>query len=293
MEDMEMKEVIISARDGYSLTGTIFQADNNPTQTVVVINAATAVPQHYYKPFATYLAEQGYTAVTYDYRGIGQSKPKHLRGFQATSLDWTLQDMAGVVDWVQSTYQPQRLFMMGHSYGGQTVGMLPNADVVDALITFSAQSGYWGLQGGNRKYSALLHVYFTIPLLCRLYGYMPWSKFGSAEDLPKGAALEWARWCRYSNYFLDDPTLPLERYKSFQAPVLAYSFDDDNWGTARSVDAMMKVYSNLTRRHLVPAEVGLDSIKHFGFFRPKAQHLWPDAINWLEEVVPATQSQPV
>ncbi len=289
---MEMKEVIIPARDGYLLAGTVFQPDSNLTQTVIVINAATAVPQRFYKHFATYLAEQGYTAVTYDYRGIGQSKPKQLRGFEVTVRDWTLQDMAGVVDWVQTSYQPQRLFFIGHSYGGQLPGILPNADAIDAMITFSAQSGYWGLQGGNRKYSAVFHIYFTIPLLCLLYGYMPWSKLGSAEDLPKGAALEWARWCRYPDYFLDDPTLPLDRYQAFQTPVLAYSFDDDNWGTARSVDTMMKVYSNLTRRHIVPTEVELDSIKHFGFFRPKAKHLWQDTIDWLETAVPATQTHP-
>ena len=289
---MEMKDIIIPARDGYSLTGTVFQPDRNPTQTVILINAATAVPQRYYKHFATYCAEQGYTAVTYDYRGIGQSKPKQLRGFAATSRDWTLQDMAGVVDWVQASYQPQRLFMIGHSYGGQMPGILPNADAIDAMITLAAQSGYWGLQGGNRKYSAVFHIYITIPLLCRLYGYMPWSKFGSAEDLPKGAALEWAQWCRYPDYFLEDPTLPLDRYQAFQTPVLAYSFDDDNWGTAPSVDAMMKVYSSLTRRHIVPAEVGLDSIKHFGFFRPKAKGIWQEAIDWLEAAVPSAQQHP-
>ena len=290
---MEIADVKIPARDGYTLAGKVYLPDNNPTQTVLMINSATAVPQRYYKPFATHLAEQGYTAVTHDFRGIGQSKPEHLRGFKATAHDWALQDMAGVVDWVQTTYQPKRLFFIGHSFGGQTAGLLPNGDAVDAMITVSSQSGHWRMQGGNQVYSVAFHVYFSMPLLAQLFGYMPWSKISSAEDLPKGVALEWAKWCRYRGYLLDDTSLPLDRYQQFQAPVLAYSIDDDDWGTSRSVDAMMRAYPNLTREHIVPADYGIKSIGHFGFFRPKSKVLWQEAVDWLETAVPTTISQPV
>jgi predicted alpha/beta hydrolase len=113
---------------------------------------------------------------------------------------------------------------------------------------------------------------------------MPWGVLGSGEDLPKNAALEWAAWCRNPRYVLGDSTLPLDRYRGFTAPVLAYSFGDDKWGTPRSVDAMMNAYPNVERRHLEPAEVGLPHIGHVGFFRPAAQHLWSDTISWLDEL---------
>ena len=60
-----------------------------------------------------------------------------------------------------------------------------------------------------------------------------WSWFSSAEDLPKGVALQWSRWCRDRQYLLGDNALPLHRYDTFTAPVLAYSFSDDKWGTRR------------------------------------------------------------
>ncbi len=280
---MQVETITIPARDGYALVGTVFQPTENPTQTVVTINSATAVPQRYYKPFATFLAEQDYTVITYDYRGIGDSRPDSLRRFHMQARDWALLDMAGVIDWVQETHQPQRLFHIGHSYGGQTAGLLPNSDRIDAMITFSSQSGYWRLQGGNQKMVVGFHVYATLPILAHLFGYVPWSKFSSAEDLPKGAALEWAKWCRQPQYFLDDASLPLERFQQFQAPVLAYSFDDDDWGTPQAVDAMMQAYPKLTRRHVVPTEIGINSLGHFGYFRPKAKVLWPDVVAWLEE----------
>ncbi|MAT99188.1 MAG: alpha/beta hydrolase [Anaerolineaceae bacterium] len=283
---MQIEQITIPAYDGYSLAATCYQPENNPTNTVVLINSATAVPQRYYKYFAKFMMAQGYTAITYDYRGIAGSKPNSLRGFAADARDWALQDMAGVIEWIQQTIRPKRLFMVGHSYGGQTAGLLPNHDKIDAMVTVSSQSGYWRLQGGNQKLPVLLHVYLTLPLLSRLFGYMPWSKISPAEDLPKGVALEWSRWCRQPGYLLDDETLPLARYQQFRAPVLAYSIADDDWGTARSVDAMMRAYPNLTRRHIVPQEHGLTSLGHFGFFRPKSKQLWPDVVEWLEQAAP-------
>lgn len=290
---MKIEAVSIPALDGYELAGMVYQPDENLTKTVVTINSATAVPQRYYKPFAAFLAEKGYTAVTYDYRGIGDSRPASLRGFQMQARDWALLDMAGVIDWVQANHKPQRLFHIGHSYGGQTAGLLPNGDQIDAMVTFSSQSGYWRMQGGNQKMVVGLHVYATLPIFAHLFGYVPWSKFSSAEDLPKGAALEWAKWCRFPHYFLDDTSLPLERFKQFQAPVLAYSFDDDDWGTPQAVDAMMKAYPNLTRRHVIPADIGVSSLGHFGFFRPKAKALWQDPIGWLEKMTTSMQKEPI
>lgn len=287
---LQGEPIRIPARDGFTLAATRYAPAASPSATVVLINAATAVPQGYYRTFAAFLAEQGYTAITYDYRGIGGSRPTSLRGFPARARDWALLDMAGVVDWIVTECRPQRLFAVGHSFGGQTPGLLPNGDQIAALVTLSAQSGHWRLQGGGQQLAVALHTHLTLPVLARLWGYVPWSRFSSAEDLPQGVALEWAAWCRRRGYLLDDPSLPVERYRQFQAPVLAYSIADDAWGTARSVDAMMHAYPRLTRRHLVPWEVGLERIGHFGFFRPACAALWPELLAWLEQTAPTSGS---
>ena len=284
---MEAHSLSIPAKDGFKLAATKYcPAVQQTVKKVVTINSATAVPQRYYKSFASYLADCGYTVITYDYRGIGASRPPSLRGFSALARDWTLLDMAGIVDWVVSEEKPQNLYHIGHSYGGQTAGLLPNGDKIDAMVTVSSQSGHWKLQGGWQKLSVAFHVHFTLPLLALIFGYVPWSKFSSAEDLPKGVAIEWAKWCRMPGYFLDDTSLPLNRYQKFKAPVFAYSFADDNWGTKRSVDAMMKVYPNLQRRHIRPNETGMDEIGHVGFFKPKAKKLWAEIPLWLEHPSP-------
>ena len=287
---MLIEAMTIPARDGYRIGGMCYRSDDTPPQTVVTVNAATAVPQGFYRKFATFLAGRGYVVVTYDYRGVGASRPASLRGFKVQASDWALLDMAAVVDWVQDSFHPRRLVHIGHSFGGQTVGLLPNGDRIDAVVTLSSQSGYWRMQGGFQKAAVFFHVHFTLPLLSHLFGYMPWSWFGSAEDIPKGVALQWSRWCRHPDYLLGDTTLPLERISQFQAPVLAYSFADDDWGTSRSVDFMMGAYPNLTRRHVIPDENGIKSIGHFGYFRPQSETLWLSTVQWLEATVPLGSS---
>ena len=275
------EETTIPARDGFPLAARVYR--NAPdVRRAVIVSSATAVPQSFYRHYAAGLADAGYAVVTYDYRGIGGSRPASLSGFGARMRDWALLDMAAVVDWTQTRFAPERTFMIGHSVGGQVAGLLDNTRHIDAMITLSAQSGHWRLQGGLQKPAVALHVYVSLPLLSHLLGYMPWSWVGSAEDLPKHVALEWSGWCRKRNYLLDDDTLPLDRYQRFDAPVLAYSFDDDNWGTARAVDAMMSAYPNLERRHAVPTDYGLEAIGHFGYFRPQAKALWSEGLAWLE-----------
>ena len=283
MSDIQLESTTIPARDGYRLAATIFRRGSGKAKRVAIVSSATAVPRRFYANYAAALANAGYVAISYDYRGIGESRPERLRGFDATVRDWALKDMAGVVDWASETFRPDRLFMVGHSVGGQVTGLLDNSERIDAMLTMSAQSGYWGVQGGEQKAVVGFHVYVTLPMLSNLLGYMPWSWVGSAEDLPKGAAIEWSRWCRHPDYLLGDATLPLERYQEFTAPVLAYSIDDDKWGTSRSVDRMMSAYPNVERRHLEPASVGLPSLGHFGYFRKPASAAWEEGIAWLDD----------
>jgi predicted alpha/beta hydrolase len=267
---------------GHALAVSTFEDPG--ADTVVLVSAATGVPRQFYKNFAAYLRDHGWTAVTYDYRGIGDSAPPSLRGFRARMRDWALIDMPAVIDWLYARYQPRRLFVIGHSFGGQGIGLIERPGRITAMVGVSAQSGYWGVQGGAEKYRARLAVTVMIPVLTRLFGYFPWSMFAAGEDLPGGVALEWASWCRNRDYLLGDDTLPLERYEKFDAPILAYSIDDDDWGTARAVDDMMRAYRNVTRRHLVPADYGLSRVGHMGFFRRGSEAVWDEAIAWLEGV---------
>ncbi|MEM7335317.1 MAG: alpha/beta fold hydrolase [Chloroflexota bacterium] len=287
--DNQILKIKIPATDGYHLAATVYGSG----QKVVIVNPATAVPQGLYRRFATFLMTHGFRVITYDYRGIADSAPDSLRGFQATFSEWGLLDMQGVLDWVWAEYEPTSLVMVGHSAGGQLLGMLKGNERIDTAVTMSSQSGYWGLQGGNQPLIVRFQVTVLMPLIARTFGYFPWSKLGSAEDLPLGAALEWCRWCRDPQYLLGDDSLPLDRYQQFKVPILAYSVDDDDWGTAKSVRAMMSAYPNVSFEHIVPFDYDIDSLGHMGYFKRKSERIWHNTLAWINQHVGDVQmSQP-
>ena len=271
----------VPAVDGYDLAATVTQPQDGATDWVIV-SGALGVAARFYSRYATALAEAGFAAVTYDYRGIGASRPASLRGFPATITDWAVLDMAGVATWVHSAHAPRRLFMVGHSLGGILPGLVDCPDLIDALVTVGSENVYWRYRHGGTKAVALSRVWLTPPFTA-VIGYLPWSWFARAEDLPAGAARQMTAAVRTPGGLLDDAALPTQRYATFRAPVLAYSIDDDPEATKESVDAMMAAYPVVERRHLAPADIGLDQVGHFGCFKASAQPFWGEAISWLRQ----------
>ena len=159
MSDVLVQDTTFAARDGYPLAATVFAPAGAPTR-VVLINSATAVPRKIYRGFASYLASQGFAALTYDYRGIGGSRPASLKGFEARMRDWAALDVAGAIDHVRGVWPAAPLCVVGHSFGGQTLGLVPNNTEVTRALFVAAQAGYWRLFHSPEKYRvyALLAV---------------------------------------------------------------------------------------------------------------------------------------
>lgn len=283
---MQERNEWITATDGFPLAATAFEPEAGRALAAVVISAAMGTPRGFYARFARFLAERGHAVVTYDYRGIGESRPASLRGFDARMRDWVEKDMPAVIEWTHGGHPAGALFHVGHSIGGQLAGLLANGDRIDAMVTVSAQSGYWGLHAFPERYRVWLFVHLGFQALTAVLGYLPWRRMVGGEDMPAGVALEWARWARSPGYVLDDPTLPVARFARFTAPILAYSFTDDVWGSARSVAAMMSAYTaaRVELRDVSPAGAGVERLGHVGFFRPAAVRLWEEVAAWLERI---------
>src|ERR687893_2317625 len=103
-----MLDVIIPATDEFPLAGSVF-GDLAWAKRVVLVAPATGVRRRLYRAFAEYLAGQGFGVVTWDWRGTGDSRPKSLRGFEATMRQWGERDLAGVIDWATAHYGNARL----------------------------------------------------------------------------------------------------------------------------------------------------------------------------------------
>jgi predicted alpha/beta hydrolase len=262
----------IRTADGVSLGSTLYDANSDRA---LVIASAMGVKRRYYDAFAQHVAAQGISVVTFDYRGIGDSRPPSLRGSDATMEEWGRLDIAAAIDWITGELRPRSLFYVGHSAGGQLAGLAANADAVDRFVLVSSQSGYWRHWPGVRAYG-LGALWLLMPVLSRVFGYFPSKLVGlGSEDLPRGVAAQWARWGRHPDYLFRDVDPGL--YARITAPVLSYSLRDDTYAPRRAVDALAAHFPNVTRVHLEERGLG-----HFDFFRKaKGAHLWNDVVRWL------------
>jgi len=275
----------IPARDGYPLGAALLQPDDAP-RAALVLNGGTGIPKEFYRRFAAYAAERGYAVLLYDYRGIGGSRPESLRGFAATMRGWGERDMPGALDWLHGRFGGLPLYALGHSVGGQLLGLMPNHHLLDGAALITVSTGYWG--GMPRWYGAFtLGIWLLgVPALTGLLGYFPARRLRLGEDLPAGVAREWGAWClrrRYLAAFIGR-TIQRHFYAEFRSPLFALSFSDDRIATARNEAALLGLYgaAPLERRRLRPAEVGLRSIGHLGFFRQQGRdRLWPLPLDWF------------
>ena len=278
------EQLTLVTRDGYPLTALRYTALGEPRGHLVMAGA-TGVPQQFYKAFAEFASAQGYTTLTLDYRGIGLSRPRTLRGFRMAYLDWAHQDLAAAVDLMAHDTLP--LFMVGHSFGGHAFGLLPNHDRVARFYTFATGAGWSGWMPLGERIKVALMWRVVGPLLTRWNGYLAWSKLGMGEDLPLGVFRDWKHWCQFPRYFFDDPGMVRlqERFARVTAPIIAANAIDDLWAPPASRDAFMAGYRGTDWQgiDIDPGRSGLGSIGHMGYFRRKAEPLWHEVMRWFAE----------
>ena len=120
---MHADYTLIKTDDAFDIVGRFFEPDGEQ-RGVVVIAPAMAVAQEYYAPIAGWLADRGFLAVTFDYRGTGQSLNGPLRGFDADIFDWARRDCSAVLKAALERAGDRPLFWIGHSVGGQIVPLI-------------------------------------------------------------------------------------------------------------------------------------------------------------------------
>lgn len=274
------------AADGYPLAGTLFEP-KQPAVAAVLISAATGAPQRYYADYARYLARQGFIAMTYDYRGIAGSRwPAVRRGRKLRMRHWGERDMAGALQQLSQRYPGLPILALGHSVGGQLLGLAPNNHRVTAQLSIAAQSGYWGHWPLRQRLLAAACWNLVVPGAVALFGRLPEWVIGC--ELPAGIALEWARWGRNPHFISDDRGAPIrEHFERYRGRMRFYAVADDSvWGPARAVEALAGFYrhADTELRLMRPQDHGIGSIGHFGFFRSSMPaSLWRETAQWLRD----------
>ena len=279
-----MEKLIISTKDQYQLSAHIFKPEKS-NEKIILINSATGVKQQVYFSFAQSFAEQGFTVITYDYRGIGLSKPEKMRNFKASMRTWGNEDFKRLTEFVIEKFPDYQKFCLGHSVGALIIGMNENSKVFERFIFVATQNAFIGNLKWKTKLEAFFGFGFAQPFFTELFGYFPAHWFGLGESLPKNCAYDW-RTLILNRRSTGKLLLKTNDYsKELNQKVLVLYAEDDVWLTDKGVKSLLNdVYPNLKPdyRFLQTSESEKGEIGHVNFFRSYNKKLWNIILNEIK-----------
>lgn len=282
---MNPARFVLRAPDGRELAAHWFAAVRRLG--VIVINGATGFPQSFYFKLAQYAADRGYDSLVYDYRGMGLSAPAEIATETARMSDWGLLDMRAALDAGAARAQGLPVATLGHSIGGQFLGLLRNHALARVHVQIATSVGYWRWEHAPFKYLAWWFWRVHGPMMLALKGYVPTGGGWAGLPLPRAVYEEWRRWCMRTDHFAPDLRTYLADncFEEIRAPLLSVGFTDDAIATRRTVGELNKFYPNAAResRWYSPADAGSRRIGHEGFFHPRHREtLWRPVLDWID-----------
>jgi predicted alpha/beta hydrolase len=275
----------LRATDGRELAAHWFAAAER--RGAIVINAGTGFPQTFYFKLAGYATSRGYDVLVYDYRGMGASAPPDIATETARMSDWGLLDMRAALAAAAERAPGLPLATLGHSIGGQFLGLLKNHALARVHVQIATSIGYWPWENAPFKYLAWWFWRVHGPLMLATKGYIPTGGGWAGLPLPRGVYEEWRRWCLRPEHFGPELAARLSDnvFAEIRAPLLSVGFTDDPIATRRTVAAFDRFLPHVRResRWYSPADAGGKRIGHEGFFASRNRDtLWRPVLDWID-----------
>jgi predicted alpha/beta hydrolase len=199
-------------------------------------------------------------------------------------MDWATKDFTAITSYIESNFMDYKKILVGHSFGGNSIGMSSKADSYDAYVPIASQFGYWRFFNPIYRPLLLWVFYFVMPVLSHIYGYFPSKVKKLGEKLPKDVAKDWITIITNPNSMLELTKKTGNYYGDITKPMLMMSFSDDQMAPKRAVDELSnRVYKNaLVKRMHIKAEK-LKPIGHLNFFKRQFEtDLWTIPTNWVQ-----------
>ena len=281
LDSVTVTEAELSATDGIPLAARVYRADN-PVELTILMLPGIGVPQRAFRHLASWLAVRGARCVTVDYRGMGQSATR--KGIETATLSaWARRDAIAALEYAEDM-GPEPVVLIGHSFGGQAVGLANALHRVRAAVFVGTQFGQARHWDGAARWWLTLYWHALLPLAAKLFSVLPqWT--GPAGPLPSGVASEWARWGRSREWYVSWEPESARLLARFSAPILAYAITDDPIAPPRAVSAFLERFSATVpiRRDVDPHEMALAHVGHVGLLRPSegAEVIWREMLAFL------------
>ncbi len=278
-------DISITCEDGYTLAASLYYPSDEPSS-AVLIGPATGIKRQFYHNFAEFLVQQGYGVLTFDNRGIGQSLKGKVSHSDASLQQWGQLDLPAALTTLQQAFPDAYCHLIGHSAGGQLVGLMPNGHELRSMFNVAGSSGRLKNMKLNYRFKAHFFMNFYIPVSNLLFGHTKSQWVGMGEPLPKRVARQWQQWCNGEGYVKTafGHTIHEHWYDDLSIPSMWVNAIDDDIAIDENVHDMMSVFTRSTpeRLRLKPAEHGLKEIGHMKFFSRKSSELWRYPLEWIE-----------
>ena len=283
---MTHDDIRIPATDGHDLAARVYEPPG-PSRATLVALAGVGFPQRALRRVGQWLQANGLRLVTFDYRGTDpMADPGGARSASLTT--WATRDAVGALRFV--TDQWEEPFVLGHSFGGQSLALTDELHAVRGAILVAAQLGHRHHWSGLARVKTEIFWRVLMPACVRWRDPMP--KWLLGAPFAHGVAQEWLAWARSPDWFFSKVPDARERLARFDRSVLAMSAVDDDMAPHRAVSALLAQFEHAPREHVVvrPHELGVRHVGHLGFFRPGAEPLWERWAQFVDRTCDASSA---
>lgn len=290
-------EIKILCSDGRQLPGTLFLPPEPIAATT--IGSGLGIPRRFYAAFAQFLSEHGIAVITFDYRGVSQAEGSDAEDRKVRFEDWGRLDIDAALVWMKGRFPDIPLFHIGHSAGGNLLGLAENSERLDGLILVASNAPHRSHWHGRTRIGLWWLWHVIAPTLAFGRARFPLKKLGlSSVDVPSGVIRQWAAWGRTMRYLFNPAHgMDASRYLRLNLPALVLEFTDDTtFAPPPAVDALLREMPNLQidRRTFSPADGQVKHIGHLGFFRTELRDtLWIKVSDWIRDIAATTTPEVV
>ncbi len=288
--DFRQEDLRVTASDGYSLAARVyFPYEADQCKAGLLISSGTGYPKEFYARFAQYGVTRGFACMIYDYRGIGASAPEDMRDCDADLLDWGTLDAPAALNALVEGLEGQPVFTLGHSFGGQLVGLMDNHTLAKGHAFVAVGNGYWAHHHPRDWWKEFLFFAVLGPTSIKQHGYLKGIEYWPGSSMPAGVFKQWRRWCLSPHYYCKDIQKKLGEayFEMNNAPMRQFAFTDDPVVNAKSEAFIRQCYNDAAyeTNWIDPTELGISSIGHSGAFSRRSKAFWPIPFDWFETLI--------
>lgn len=277
------KPITLICADGTRLSATVFSAES--PRATLIIGSALGVSHGFYQRFAQFVSAQGFNVISFDYRMTGENADVVQ---EARLRDWGQQDINAAISYALNLALP--VCFIGHSIGGQLLGLAPLSPKLKKIVLVAASAPYWRRWPFPGNIKMLFTGRVVFPLVAGFSQEFPSRRFGLGNlNIPSPIFKEWCHCMACEEYlFADSLDFDTSAYNAIAGEVLSLGFSDDSLAPESNLAYLLRFFPNANTelRMLTPADYQQAAIGHTGVFRDKFRDtVWTQLVDDLNKAL--------